>query len=115
MAEDPLVHRWRAGERGDLLLSDAAHHGGWIEHDLRDDGRAHHEAAQDAGVQTERVEEGVDDQISVSLTQSHHVREDEVGATDGTVLKSGTLRRAGCAGCEQDVAYIVGTDRRSPD
>ena len=62
-----------------MLLGDALHHRVDVEHRVRNDRRALDEAGEDAGLQAERVEERVDDEVAVALAQPDDARPRVVG------------------------------------
>ena len=109
--EDGLVDRRWPGQHRDPLLGDPLHHGWHIEDRVRDDRRPGHEAGEDAGVEPERMEERIDDQVAV-LIHADHTRPREIGPTDGGVDEHGALRVACRSRGEHDVAEVVTGDRR---
>ncbi|MDT4844992.1 hypothetical protein FQZ97_789640 [compost metagenome] len=111
-AEDGLVQGRRARQHSDPFAGDALQHHRHVEHLLRQDAAAAHQRRQPTGLVAEAVEERVDDQVAVALTQADH---GTPVADDAQVLAMGShhaLRLAGGARGEQQVGQAVLVDLR---
>ena len=87
------------------------HHRVDVEHRVRDDRRALEDAREDAGLQAERVEERVDDEVAVALAQPDDIRPGVVRAHARPVREHRALRAAGRARGEEDVGEVVAGER----
>ena len=114
MVQDGLIDGRRSGQRGDALLGDPGHHRRDVEHRVGDVGGPGHEAGQNAGVEAESVEVGVDDQIAVADPQTDHLAPRLEAPADGGMDEHGPLGQSGSSRCEHDVAEIVAAHRSSP-
>jgi hypothetical protein len=103
VVEDRLVDGRRAGEHRDAFLGDALHDLFDIEHRVRDDRRALDDAREDAGLQPERVEERVDDEVAVTRAEADHRRPRVVRLHARPVREHRALRPAGRSRGEEDV------------
>ena len=103
MIEDRLVHRGRSGQHRHAFVGDALHHRVDVEHRVRNDRRALDEAREDAGLQTERVEERVDDEVAVAGPEADDGRPRVVRLHARAVRQHRAFRSAGRARREQDV------------
>ena len=114
VVEDRLVHRRRPGQHRDALLGDALHHRVDVEHRVRDDRRALDRAlARMPGLQPERVEERVDDEVAVAGAQADDGRPRVVRLHARRVREHRALGPAGGARREEDVGEVVAVSARS--
>ena len=104
VVQDRLIDRGRAGEHRDPVDGHPVHDLGDVEHRMRQHRRPLHQAGEDAGVQAERVEERVDDQVAIALFEPDHGRPRVVPTTDRRVREHRPLRGTGGARREHDVA-----------
>ena len=111
MIEDRLVDRRRPGQHRDALVDDALHHRVDVEHRVRHDRRALDQAGEDAGLQAERVEERVDDEVAVAVPEPDHRRPRVVRLHARAVREHRALRPAGRARREEDVGEGVAGER----
>ena len=111
VVEDRLVDGRRPGQHRDRLLGDALHHRVDVEHRVRHDRRALDQAREDAGLQPERVEERVDDEIAVAGPEPDHGRPRVVRLHARAVREHRALGPAGRARGEEDVGERVAGER----
>jgi hypothetical protein len=77
---------------------------------VRKDRGALEEAGQDSRLEPKSVEERIDDEVAVAFLEADDAGPAPVGAHARTVGQHRSLREAGCARGEQDVAQIIGLD-----
>ena len=114
MVEDRLVQRRRTGKDRDAVTGDAFEDLLRIEHGLRKHGRAHHQRRQPSRLVPERVEERIDDQVPVVLSQPDDFTPVAVCAQRLGVREHRTLGIPGSARREEDVGQVTGLDRLRP-
>ena len=108
VVEDRLEDGGRPGQHRHPLLHHAAHHRRDVEDRVRDDRRPLDQAREDPGLQTERVEERVDDEVAVTLAQADHDDHASYARMLAEWNSIAPFGRAGRARREQDVAEVVG-------
>ena len=115
MVEDRLVEGRRAGQHGHALVGHPGEDAVDVEHRLREHGGAGRHRREDARLQAEHVEVGVDHEVPVAGGETRHRHPVGGDAQRATVGLNDPLRHAGRARREQDVGWVVGRNRgRAP-
>ena len=113
VVQDRLIDRRWPGQHRHPVDGDASHHRGDVEDRVRQDRRTGHQAGEDPGVESERVEERVDDQVAVTV-ETDDVAPRLVPPAGGRMGEHGSLRRPRGARGEHDVAEVVAPDVFGP-